>query len=155
MSICYHNRSVNEEAEKDFGAKRLPLEELLQSSDFVVVLVPLSPQTEKMFGQKEFELMKSSAIFVNAARGKVVDEQALIEALEKKIIRAAGLDVFEIEPLPASSPLTQLDNAFLLPHIGSATTETRFSMVQCAVDNLIAALNGDYSKNCANEHLLG
>ncbi len=150
MTVCYHNRSENIEAERDFGAKRLPLNELLQSCDFVVVLVPLSAQTEKMFGKEQFEMMKTSAIFVNAARGKVVDENALIEALQQNTIRAAGLDVFEIEPLPASSPLNNLDNAFLLPHIGSATTETRHSMITCAIDNLIAALQGDYSHNCAN-----
>lgn len=150
MSICYHNRSANLEAERDFAAQRLELNELLSTCDFVVVLVPLSAATEKMFGKEQFERMKSSAIFVNAARGKVVDEHALIAALKNKTIRAAGLDVFEVEPLPASSPLNQLDNAFLLPHIGSATTETRYNMVQCAVNNLIAALNGDYSQNCAN-----
>jgi len=154
MDICYYNRSANPEAESDFAAKRLPLDELLKTSDFVVVLVPLTPETEKMFGKEQFESMKSSAIFVNAARGKVVDEKALIDALNSKTILAAGLDVFEVEPLSPSSPLNQLDNAFLLPHIGSATAETRHSMVVCAVDNLIAALQGDYSKNCANSNRL-
>ncbi len=154
MNICYYNRSANPDAEQDFEATRLPLDELLKTSDFVVVLVPLSPETEKMFGKEQFELMKSSGIFVNAARGKVVDEAALIEALEKKTILAAGLDVFETEPLSSSSPLNNLDNAFLLPHIGSATAETRHSMVVCAVDNLIAALQGDHSKNCANKDRL-
>jgi len=154
MSICYYNRSKNSEAEQDFNAKRLPLDELLQQSDFVVMLVPLSTETEKLIGEKEFAQMKSNAIFVNAARGKVIDEQALIRALQQGVIRGAGLDVFEIEPLPASSPLTKLDNAFLLPHIGSATTETRQKIVQCAVEGFIAAMQGDYSKNCANAHLL-
>ncbi len=154
MPICYYNRSSNPDAERDFGAKKLPLDELLQTCDFIVVLVPSTPQTEKMFGAEQFKLMKSNAIFVNVARGKVVDEQALIQALQNKTIRAAGLDVFEVEPLPASSPLNQLDNAFLLPHIGSATTETRYQMVQCAVNNLIAALAGDHSTNCANKDQL-
>ncbi|MFZ6042129.1 2-hydroxyacid dehydrogenase [Vibrio natriegens] len=154
MSICYYNRSVNSESEQEFNAKRLPLDALVQQSDFVVILVPLSTETEKLIGEREFSLMKSSAIFVNAARGKVVDEQALIQALQLGQIRGAGLDVFEVEPLPSSSPLTKLDNAFLLPHIGSATTETRLSMVQCAVEGFIAAMQGDYSKSCANSHLL-
>lgn len=154
MSICYHNRSVNSDAEQDFAAQRLALDELLQSSDFIVVLVPLSPETEQLIGEREFALMKPSAVFVNAARGKVVDEAAMIRALQNRTIRAAGLDVFTVEPLPASSPLTQLDNAFLLPHIGSATGETRLSMVQCAVDGFIAAMNGDYSKACANRNQL-
>ncbi len=154
MSICYYNRSVNSEAEQEFNAKRLPLDELLQQSDFVVMLVPLSAETEKMIGEKEFAQMKSSAIFVNAARGKVVDEQALIDALQRGEILGAGLDVFEVEPLPSSSPLTKLDNAFLLPHIGSATAETRLSMVRCAVDGFIAAMQGDYTQSCANAQLL-
>ncbi|WP_441257782.1 2-hydroxyacid dehydrogenase [Vibrio sp. Vf1514] len=154
MSIYYHNRSINGEAEHDFGALRMSLDDLLQVSDFVVVLVPLSEATEKLIGAKAFSLMKPSAVFVNAARGKVVDEQALIHALQTGQIRAAGLDVFETEPLPASSPLTQLDNAFLLPHIGSATTETRLKMVHCAVDGLIAAMRGDYSQSCANRRQL-
>ncbi len=154
MSICYYNRSENSEAEQEFNAKRLPLDELLQQSDFVVMLVPLSAETEKLIGEREFAQMKSSAIFVNAARGKVVDEQAMIDALQQGVIRGAGLDVFEVEPLPASSPLTKLDNAFLLPHIGSATAETRLSMVRCAVDGFIAAMHGDHSKSCANAHLI-
>ncbi len=154
MNICYHNRSANPDAEQDFSAQRLPLDKLLQTSDFVVALVPLSAATEKMFGPAQFEMMKSTGIFINAARGKVVDENALISALESRTILAAGLDVFEVEPLSPSSPLTKLDNAFLLPHIGSATAETRHSMVVCAVDNLIAALRGDYSQNCANKDRL-
>ena len=113
-------------------------------------MVPLTKETEGLIGQPEFELMKSSAIFINGARGKVVDESALIEALTKKTIRAAGLDVFAVEPLPHDSPLCQLDNAVIVPHIGSATTETRLNMGVCAVDNLIAAMNNDLADNCAN-----
>ncbi|EKO3380882.1 D-glycerate dehydrogenase [Vibrio fluvialis] len=154
MPICYHNRSVNVEAEQDFSAQRMDLEDLLQIADFIVVLVPLSPETEHLIGDNEFNLMKPSAVFINAARGKVVDEPALIRALQTGAIRAAGLDVFQTEPLPATSPLTQLDNVFLLPHIGSATHETRLSMVQCAVDSLIAAMQGDYSDACANRKQL-
>ncbi|QXO15986.1 2-hydroxyacid dehydrogenase [Vibrio ostreae] len=154
MSICYHNRSANPEAEQDFAAQRLELDELLQVSDFIVVLVPLSEQTTKLIGEAQFARMKPSAVFVNAARGKVVDEQAMITALKNNMIRAAGLDVFEVEPLPANSELTKLDNVFLLPHIGSATSETRLAMVECAVDGFIAAMNGDYSQACANQKRL-
>ncbi len=94
--------------------------------------------------------MKSSAIFINAGRGPVVDEQALIAALQAGEIHAAGLDVFEHEPLAKDSPLLTLPNVVALPHIGSATHETRYNMAACAVDNLIDALNGKVEKNCVN-----
>lgn len=94
--------------------------------------------------------MKPSAFLINGSRGKIVDEAALIEALQQGVIRGAGLDVFEKEPLPADSPLVSLPNVVALPHIGSATHETRYAMVRCAVDNLISALNNDVSVNCVN-----
>ena len=96
-----------------------------------------------MFGQPQFDAMGPNAIFINIARGGVVDEAALITALEQGTIRAAGLDVFETEPLPADSPLTRLDNAVTLPHIGSATHETRYAMSELAVQNMVAGLKGD------------
>ncbi|MEP0072789.1 MAG: NAD(P)-dependent oxidoreductase [Marinomonas sp.] len=154
MKIQYSNRSRKEEAEKDFNASYMDMETLLKTSDFVCVMTPLTPQTERLIGKNEFAMMKKSAIFINGSRGKVIDESALIDALTQGTIKAAGLDVFEIEPLPAESPLCKLDNAVLFPHIGSATAETRFNMVMCAIDNLINALNGDISKNCANKDLL-
>lgn len=154
MKIQYHNRSVNSEAEQQFGATRVEFETLLKTSDYICVMTPLTTETEHLIGAKEFAMMKKDAIFVNGARGRVVDEEAMIEALRNGTIRAAGLDVFAVEPLPSDSPLCQLNNAVLLPHAGSATVETRQAMVECAVDNLIAALAGDISKNCANRHLL-
>jgi gluconate 2-dehydrogenase len=154
MPIQYTNRSRNINAERDLNATYLSMEALLESSDFICVMTPLTPQTEHLIGEKEFSMMKKSAIFINGSRGKVINEKALISALSKRVIRAAGLDVYEVEPLPANSPLCTLDNAVLFPHIGSATTETRLKMVSCAVDNLIQALAGDVSKNCANGHLL-
>ena len=117
-------------------------------------MTPLTAETERLIGAKEFAMMKPSAIFINGSRGKVIDEAALIDALGNGTIRAAGLDVFEVEPLSGDSPLCKLDNAVLFPHIGSATAETRLAMITCAVDNLINALNGDISQNCANQHLL-
>lgn len=153
MPIQYSNRSHNEVAENDLNATYMNMETLLKTSDFICVMAPLTAQTEHLIGEKEFALMKESAIFINGSRGKVIDESALIDALTRGSIRAAGLDVFDIEPLSANSPLCKLDNAVLFPHIGSATAETRLNMVACAVDNLIRALNGDLSKNCANEHL--
>jgi gluconate 2-dehydrogenase len=154
MNIQYYNRSQNLDAEQHLSATRKSLNEVLANSDFICVMVPLTEDTTGLIGENEFKLMKKSAIFVNGSRGKVVDEAALIEALTNKTIYAAGLDVFEIEPLPSDSPLCQLDNAVIFPHIGSATTETRLKMAICAVDNLIAALNSDLTNNCANLLLL-
>ncbi len=103
-----------------------------------------------MIGAEQFRKMKKSAIFINAGRGPVVDENALIAALQSGEIHAAGLDVFEQEPLSKDSPLLTMKNVVALPHIGSATHETRYNMAACAVDNLINALNGDVSQNCVN-----
>ena len=103
-----------------------------------------------MIGEKEFAMMKPECCIVNTARGGVVDEQALIAALQAGEIHAAGLDVFEHEPLAKDSPLLTLPNVVALPHIGSATHETRYNMAACAVDNLIDALNGNVEKNCVN-----
>ena len=154
MKIQYSNRSRKLDAEQDLNATYMNLEELLKTSDFVCVMTPLTAETERLIGAKEFAMMKKSAIFINGSRGKVIDEAALVDALNNGTIRAAGLDVFEVEPLPGDSPLCKLDNAVLFPHIGSATAETRLAMITCAVDNLINALNGDISQNCANLHLL-
>lgn len=154
MKINYFNNINNERAEQDFDAQRMDLATLLKTSDFVCVMLPFTPETEKMFAKAEFEMMKEEAIFINGSRGKIVNEADLITALQNKTIRAAGLDVFEVEPLSGNSPLCRLDNAVLFPHIGSATTETRLKMVSNAVDNIIAALNNDISKNCANATLM-
>lgn len=150
MSVLYYNDSVNQMAERDFNARRCDLDTLLSESDFVCVVLPLLPETEKFIGKEQLRKMKHSAFLINGSRGKIIDEKALIEALQEGVIRGAGLDVFEKEPLPMTSPLLSLPNVVALPHIGSATHETRHAMVVCAVDNLIAALNGDVSKNCIN-----
>ena len=142
MNVLYYNRSQVPAAEAAFDARRLPLDELLAQSDFVCVVLPLTSATERLIGAREFALMKPSAIFVNGARGRIVDEAALIEALRNGTIHAAGLDVFEHEPLPPDSPLLTMKNVVALPHIGSATHETRFAMSRLAVDNLVAALDG-------------
>jgi glyoxylate/hydroxypyruvate/2-ketogluconate reductase len=142
MKVLYYNRSQVPAAEAAFDARRLPLDELLAQSDFVCVVLPLTSATERLIGAREFALMKRSAIFVNGARGRIVDEPALIEALRNGVIHAAGLDVFEREPLPPDSPLLTMKNVVALPHIGSATHETRFAMSRLAVDNLVAALDG-------------
>ncbi|XKM13258.1 D-glycerate dehydrogenase [Orbaceae bacterium ac157xtp] len=140
MDILYYNRSPQPDIEQKFSAKRCELDELLKRSDFIVTIIPLTPQTYHLINKAKLDLMKPTAILINGARGKVIDEKALIEALQQKRIKAAGLDVFEVEPLPSDSPLLKLDNVLLSPHVGSATTETCYAMAKCAVDNIISAL---------------
>ena len=142
MPILYHNRSRNAEAERTYNASYCTLDELLEQSDFVCVMTPLTPKTKGLIGKREFEKMKKSAIFINASRGAVVDEQALVEALNNGIIWGAGLDVFENEPLRANHPFLSMKNVVTLPHIGSATEETRDKMEKLAVENIIAGLTG-------------
>ncbi|QGU13277.1 MULTISPECIES: glyoxylate/hydroxypyruvate reductase GhrB [Leclercia] len=150
MPILYNARRQHKEAEERFNARHCDLDTLLQEADFVCLILPLTDETHHLMGKAQFEKMKKSAIFINAGRGPVVDEQALIAALKNGEIHAAGLDVFEQEPLPASSELLKLPNVVALPHIGSATHETRYNMAACAVDNLIDALQGKVDKNCVN-----
>ena len=148
-------KESNEQAEERFNARYCDLNTLLDEADFVCLILPLTDETYHLFGAEQFARMKSSAIFINAGRGPVVDEKALISALRNGDIHAAGLDVFEQEPLPASSPLLKMPNVVALPHIGSATHETRYNMAACAVDNLINALQGKVEKNCVNPQVAG
>ncbi|CAN0621143.1 glyoxylate reductase [Burkholderia multivorans] len=150
MRVLYTNRSVHPEAEAQYGACRVPLDTLLAEADFVCLQVPLSAETRHMIGTAELARMKPGAILINASRGQVVDEAALIDALAAGTIRGAGLDVFEQEPLPADSPLLRMRNVVALPHIGSATHETRHAMARCAAENLIGALAGTLRVNLVN-----
>ncbi|KOC88345.1 glyoxylate/hydroxypyruvate reductase GhrB [Winslowiella iniecta] len=154
MPILYNARKHHDAAEQRFDAQYCDLDTLLKESDFLCISLPLTEQTHHLIGREQLAKMKPSAVLINAGRGPVVDEQALIEALKDGIIHAAGLDVFEQEPLPADSPLLSLPNVVALPHIGSATHETRYGMAKDAVDNLIAALTGKVEKNCVNPQLL-
>ncbi|UYF98662.1 2-hydroxyacid dehydrogenase [Halomonas sp. GD1P12] len=154
MRVLYSNASPKPEVERELGAERRELDQLLCESDFVCLTVPLTEETEKLIGARELEQMKSSAILVNIARGKVVDEGALIDALERGVIRGAGLDVFESEPLGDTSPLPGMANVVALPHIGSATHETRTAMAQRAVDNMRLALTGERPPSPVNEEVL-
>lgn len=154
MRVLYTNRNPNEQAEREFGAARRELDALLRESDFVCVQVPLTPETRKLIGARELALMKPSAILINASRGQTVDESALIDALRTGAIRGAGLDVFEQEPLPPDSSLLSLPNVVALPHIGSATFETRHAMALTAARNLIDALAGTLRTNIVNPEVL-
>ncbi len=151
MPVIYNSHSRKPAVEARFNAQYRTLEALLQEADFVCLTLPLTAETEGLIGAEQFALMRPETIFINIARGKVVDEQAMIQALREGQIRAAGLDVFEREPLAASSPLLQMDNVVATPHMGSATHETREAMARCAVDNLLAALAGGRPANLVNE----
>ena len=148
--LVFTNRSPQPEKEKKLSAKQVELEELLRVSDVVCLHVPLTPETENLIDEKEFQIMKRSAILINAARGKVVNTDALIKALKGGMIRAAGLDVTEPEPLPPIHPLYQLENCLITPHIGSATENTRKTMARIAIENLKAGIQGDPLLHCVN-----
>ncbi|MBY0097892.1 2-hydroxyacid dehydrogenase [Mesobacillus maritimus] len=151
MEILYHNRSRKPDAEEKYAASYCTMEELLQNSDFVLLMTPLTPETEKLMGEKEFSLMKKSAIFINSSRGKTVDEEALIQALQTGEIYGAGLDVFVNEPVEVDNPLLSMKNVVTLPHIGSATYETRYKMAMSAATNLVAGLKGETPTNLLNK----
>ena len=150
MPVIYHSHSPKPAVEARFGAQYRSLQDLLKEADFVCLTLPLTAETEKLIGAEEFALMGPETIFINISRGKVVDEAALVEALQQRTIRAAGLDVFEKEPLSHDSPLLRLNNVVATPHIGSATHETREAMATCAVDNLLQALSGERPQNLVN-----
>ncbi len=154
MDVLYTNRNPNPQAERDYGATRVPLDELLERSDFVCLQVPLTAETHHMIGAAQLRAMKRTAILINASRGPTVDENALIHALQDGIILAAGLDVFDPEPPAANSPLLRMKNVVALPHIGSATHETRHAMNLNAAENLIGALNGTLRVNIVNPDVL-
>jgi glyoxylate reductase len=140
MRLLYRNRRPSAEMEA-MGARLVPLDDLLRESDFVSIHVPLSPETRHLISRRELALMKPTAVLVNTARGPVVDEAALVEALREKRIFAAGLDVYEREPV-VEEGLFALENVVLLPHIGSATVGTREAMAELSARNLVAMLSG-------------
>lgn len=142
MSIVYSGQSNKSALEQELGAQRLELDQLLAQADFICVCVPLSDNTRDLIGAPEFAKMGPHSIFLNVSRGPVVDEAALVDVLQRGGIRAAGLDVFAQEPLPADSPLLRMNRLSALPHIGSATVEARALMARTAAHNLHCALQG-------------
>ncbi|MBY0223472.1 MULTISPECIES: 2-hydroxyacid dehydrogenase [Sporosarcina] len=151
MKVLYHNRSRKIELENQYGVLYRDIDDLLRESDYVVVMLPLNESTTHIIGKGQFELMKNDAVFINCSRGKVVDEQALISALQNNEIRAAGLDVFEIEPIEKDNPLLKMNNVITLPHIGSCTNNTRFDMAMTAAENMVAALTNQTPPNVVKE----
>lgn len=142
MKVIYHNRSHNFQAEKELNAELVSFDELLQQSDVLSVHSNLSVETKGKFDRHAFAKMKPSSIFINTARGGIHNEEDLIEALQNQIIWGAGLDVTNPEPMRKDNPLLTMPNAAVLPHIGSATVETRNAMAKIAAENTIAGLNG-------------
>ncbi|KSU84467.1 glyoxylate reductase [Fictibacillus enclensis] len=154
MRVLYYNRSRKLEAEKQLGIQYTDMETLLKESDFICILTPLTPETRHLIGRKELSLMKNTSVLINTARGGIVDEEALYDALKEKEIWAAGLDVFEQEPVSMDHPLFTLSNVVTLPHIGSASFHTRMQMARLAAENLLTALLGDIPKNLVNANVL-
>lgn len=142
MKVLYHARSRHPEYEKPpVNATRVSLEEGLRQADFVSIHTPLTEHTRHLINAQRIAMMKPTAVLINTARGAVIDEAALVQALREKKIAAAGLDVYEREP-ELTPGLAELENAYLLPHLGSATVEDRIWMMEIAVDNIIACLQG-------------
>jgi lactate dehydrogenase-like 2-hydroxyacid dehydrogenase len=153
MKIIYSDARRNPKVESELGAIYVDKETLLKESDFLTLHVPLLPETFHYIGEKELGMMKKTAVLINASRGPVVDEKALLKALREKQIWGAGLDVFENEPEIVPG-LTALDNVVVVPHIASATSETRINMGKIAVNNVIKVLNGQAPETCVNPEVL-
>lgn len=153
MNVISVTGHPSEEKARRLGVKFVNLDTLLSESDIVTLHVPLTPSTEKMIGAKELAKMKKSAILINTARGKVVDETALIEALKEKKIRGAGLDVFEKEPLPVNDPLTKLENVVLTPHIAFLTEESLEECTYVCIQNVERFIEGK-PQNVVNPEVL-
>ena len=141
MEVIYYSKTRKHKIESELDITYVSLEELLQRSDFVSIHVSLNKDSFHMIDESKFRLMKKTAFIINTSRGKVINEQHLISALEDKVIAGAALDVYEIEPISKSNPLTQISQTILLPHIGSATFRTRSKMAEVAANNIVNFFN--------------
>ena len=155
MRLLAHDPYEDPGAPAEFGIRYVSLDELLRESDFVSLHVALTPETHHLIGAREFGLMKDTAVLVNAARGPVVDTDALVRALKDGEIFAAGLDVTDPEPLPADHPLVTMPNCIVAPHIASATVTTRDAMARLAARNLIDIFEGRTPEVIVNPEVLG
>ncbi len=150
MSLLYHNRKRAEALEAELGARHVSLDDLLRQSDYVMISCALTQETRHLIGERELALMKPTAILVNIARGPIVDQRALYRALVDRKIWAAGLDVFEVEPIPMDDPLLKLDNVVIPPHLGSGSIATRTKMATMAAENCLAGVTGKLPPNVVN-----
>jgi glyoxylate reductase len=150
MRILYHDRIRMPDLEAELGLVYADLDRLLAEADFVSLHCPLTPETERLIGERALRQMKCTAILINTSRGPVVDANALVRALQEGWIGAAALDVTDPEPLPAAHPLLDLPNCIVVPHIASATVASRDRMAVMAAENLLAGLRGERLPYCAN-----
>jgi glyoxylate reductase len=150
MTVLYHNRTRKPAAETALGAIYVERDELLAKSDYVVLTVPLTPETRGLIGRAELAKMKPTASLINVARGAVVDLVAVTEAIAARRLHCAALDVTDPEPLPRDHPILRLPNVIITPHLGSATEQTRRKMAEMSVENLLAGLEGKPLPNCVN-----
>lgn len=153
MRVIYFSSSRKERAEKEFGAEFVTFNELLSLSNFISIHVPLTEKTKHMFSTEAFKKMKNTAILINTARGPVVDETALVEAIKEGQIRGVALDVFEEEPIIHPELIKLKENVVLAPHIGSASIETRLRMAKMAARNMVQGLKGNRPPNLVNKRL--
>ena len=154
MDIVYHSRTRYPDAEAAYGLRYAEFSDLLAEADFVVLSVPLTPQTHHLISGPQLAMMKSTGILINVSRGPVVDPVALYEALRDDRIARAALDVTAPEPIPMDDPLLTLDNLVITPHIGSAALPTRLNTMKLAARNLVAGLKGEPMEACANPEVL-
>jgi len=154
MRVIYYDPYRRQDLETSLGIEYRAFTDVLRDADVLSVHVPLSEQTRHLIGREQFSMMKKTAVFVNTSRGPVVDQRALAEALASRWIFAAGIDVFEQEPIPADDPLLRLDNAVVAPHIASASVPTRIRMATLAAENLVAVLQGKRPPNPVNPEVL-
>lgn len=154
LKVIYHKPRRDEAAEAKGLAAYRSRDDLFRESDFLSVHCPLTPDTIRSIGAREFSLMKPTAYFINTARGLIVDEPALIAALQNGTIAGAGLDVMVEEPIDSSHPFCTMPNVLLQPHVGSATVETRRAMMELAVENLLTALGGETPPAVVNRELI-
>jgi glyoxylate reductase len=154
MRVLYTNRGRNRDAEEKLGCVAVDLSTLLRESDFLTVLVPLTPDTRHLLSTPQFMLMKPTAFLINGARGPIIDQRALYEALRDGVIAGAALDVTDPEPIPQDDPLLSLENCLILPHIGSASIATRTRMATLAAENLVAFLSGKRPPTPVNSEVL-
>jgi phosphoglycerate dehydrogenase-like enzyme len=154
MKVIYYDVVHRKDLEEQLGYQFVDLETLLRQSDFVTLQVPLLPETRRLVGAAQLAMMKPTAFLINASRGPVVDEGALIKALQEGRIAGAGLDVFEREPVDLENPLLKMENVVALPHVGSATEATRQAMVDLAADNILAVLQGKQPLTPVNPEVL-
>ena len=154
MKILYYDVYRNEQVERELGVEYVPLERLLKESDYVSIHVPLTPETHHLINEERLRMMKKTACLINTSRGPVVDEKALYKALKEGWIWAAGLDVWEKEPIDLGNPLLELDNVTAAPHVSSGSIATRTKMAVMAAENMVAIQEGRVPPNLVNKEVL-